>query len=117
MSSKIIQAINAMAEKSQYITDVTKADNGEYYFKFKEYRWSIFYDTDTGNYYIHYYPGSGDIKSVMSIYPDSGIVSYSNSDFKTQEAYESFRDLHQVVQGKVFGIDGVLDDIINDLPF
>lgn len=69
-----------------------------------------------------YYSGNQDISTLASI-PDEywqeeniKSVSYNSKDLGTVEAKESMRDLFDIVNEKVYGIDDVLNDIINSDP-
>jgi len=114
---KIIQVINAMITNSQKISDVNLKDN-EYFFLYNnKYKWSISKSSDTDNYWLHYYPhGEMNIKQLSQITNWTGFqfVSYSTEDIKTKEAYESFTELYQIVQNKLYGLDAIFEEIITD---
>jgi hypothetical protein len=115
--SKIVQAINSMIQNNEYLHDVTLSD-GEFFFKYKGYIWSI-KNTDDG-YYLYYYPGFTEVNHVICA-NNNGVINsdsyalYRSADIKTREAYESFSELHQIVRNKLFNMDNVLDDIIGDM--
>lgn len=113
---KIIIAINKMIENSHLISSVISSGSEFYFLYNQKVKWSImqFEDDDIiltlypdTTYDLEYLSGVGDL-----IYINK--VVYSSSDFKTREAFESFYELLQVVRNKVFGVDDLLNDIIND---
>ena len=121
--SKIVQAVNAMLQHPENISKViATAETGtpEYYFLYKNYKWSIlYYDTDK-SYNLFYYPGDRPIEEVATLeFPESAtFITYRSKDIGTKEAIDSFKELYQVIQAKLYHVDEVLDDIINDeVPF
>jgi hypothetical protein len=71
-----------------------------------------------------YYPGNLDISKLASI-PDEhweeadiSCVTYTSKELGTKEAKESMGELFNIVNEKAYGMDDVLEDIINsDPPF
>ena len=59
----------------------------------------------------------------MASWPDdvwenfNSAVGYSTKELATREALQTFFELHSIVQGKVYGMSDVLDNIIDDVPF
>jgi len=120
--SKIIHAVKNMISKSDKITCVQKVKK-EVYFMFNDkYMWSIIRYSDTNNsdtleYYLSYYTGAEKIEELLSKleadeYNNVNTITYTTSDLKTSEAYETFQQLHQIVEEKSLGVDKVLDEII-----
>ena len=112
--NKIVQVINAMITNSNKIKEVTK--NGkEFFFLYdNKHKWSISRNNDE-EYYIHFYPIKDITIEQLSVFTDwehLEYVTYSTKDIKTTESIESFRELHQIVSDKVFGIDDIFDEII-----
>lgn len=118
--SKIISAINAMISRAEKISDVTEY-NQWYFFVYKDaYKWSIY--ESNGKYYLNYYPQQCSIEKIVDSFrlSDWGAivsVNYNTEDYKTKEALDSFQELYRIVQEKIYGVDIVLDNIINDMPF
>jgi len=117
--TKVIQAINVMIGHPELITGVNLFE-GEYFFLYnKKYQWSIKSDGENG-YKLYYYTQKIDYSSLG--YPGSfdavHFVTYDSADYKTREAFETFRDLYLLIQEKLFGVDAALDDIIqtDDIP-
>lgn len=112
--AKIVEVINTMISNEKKITDVVR-NEGEYYFCYNiKHLWSIRNLND--EYYLHYYPIDNlSTKDLAGISNWEGIqfVTYASEDIKTTEAVESFRELYQIVSGKVFGIDEIFNEIIN----
>ena len=125
--AKIVLAANSMIQNERNIWDVTKgAHANEVFFSYpgesKKHKWSIFKD-EQGVYYLHYYTGQESLET-LATWPDeewegySGMVSYNTKELNAQEARESFRELFSVVTSKLFGMDEILDEIIDDMmPF
>lgn len=123
--SKVVKAINVMISNPDKITKAIKAENGtEIFFLYDgKHPWSII-ERDGSDYYIHYYPGNPDIVRLASI-PDQyweeeniQSVMYSSKELGTKEAKESMAELYSVVSEKVYGMDDILEDIIqSDSPF
>lgn len=112
--SKIVQAVNSMIANSNLISKVIKNDN-EIYFIYKEkYKWSIV--KRNGEVALFYYPGNIDFEYLASLEDFDGvdIVHYSDKEIGTKEAKASFIELYDLINGKVYEIDSVLDDIISD---
>ncbi|MGO4710644.1 hypothetical protein AB4Y90_16375 [Chryseobacterium sp. 2TAF14] len=114
--AKIIQVLNSMIAKNDRIKNVIK-NNQEYFFVYDEkYKWSITKNIDE-DYFIHFYPDQNrniDEISAINDWNDYDYVTYSTTDLKTLEAIETFRELYQIVSDKVYGIDNIFDDIINN---
>lgn len=115
--AKIIEVVNAMITNQEKITNVIKNDD-EYYFLYnKKYKWSTKKEDDE-NYYIYFYPDPNksldDLTNITDWQGYGNYVSYTTADLKTQEAEETFRELFQIVSDKLYGIDKIFDDIINN---
>ena len=123
--SKIVKAINVMVSNQNLITNVIRgAHDTEFFFIYdQKHTWSIL-RTSTDGFILRYYPGDVDIAMIASITDEEWMdheptnVMYSSKDLGTKEAHESLKDLYNIAQEKVFGMDDVLDDIIeSDVPF
>jgi len=118
--SKIVQAVNAMISNPSNITNVLHND-GEYFFLYKKkYKWST-RQSETG-INLFFYPTNLSLETLCRFDSDdwqgfSEMIVYRDSDIGTKEAKSSFQELYTVVKEKVFGIDEMLNDIINDDPF
>ncbi|MEJ2076321.1 MAG: hypothetical protein P8X79_23015 [Reinekea sp.] len=124
--SKIVKAINVMVSNPNLVTNVIKGANStECFFLYdRKHSWSILKRHD-GHYRLAYYPGKPDLEQLASI-PDEQWdtfdvteVTYTSADLATKEATESMSDLYSLVNEKVYGMDDVLDDIIDSdsIPF
>jgi hypothetical protein len=124
--SKIVQAVNAMLQKKELISQVIPGEPGtfrEYFFLFNQkYKWSIMYNASDDIYYLSFYSTDAPLKLLAS-YPPPELekftsMIYTTQEIGTKEAYQTFRDLYTTIKEKVFGIDKVLDDIIEpEIPF
>lgn len=121
--SKIVVAANAMIEHKNKISNVVPGWNSsEIFFVFDgKYKWSIFKRSD-GHYSLMYYPGAQKLEFLAGLEDQewaefSDFVTYSSKDISTRESIETFKELFGVVSDLRFGMDDVLDDIINSFEF
>ena len=115
--AKIVQVANAMVSNSNKISNVLRNDK-EYFFLYnKKYKWSISKSEDE-DYYLHFYPTDSMTIEELSVFNDWAVfnqfVTYTTKDIKTQESIETFRELYQIVSDKIFGLDDIFDEIINE---
>ncbi|MFB0777982.1 hypothetical protein [Aeromonas salmonicida] len=118
--SKIVKAINVMVSNPERITGVIKGGyETECFFIYDgKHPWSIL-KRDDGHYYMAYYPEGQDIYELSKISSDDWnyasilCVSYTSQELGTKEAIESMAELYNIVNQKLYGMDDVLDDIIN----
>ncbi|WP_417541970.1 hypothetical protein [Methylophaga thalassica] len=123
--SKIVTAMNAMISNPDLITDVTQgAMESEIFFKYdSKYIWSLIVDDTSGTYILHYYPYAKSVSSIASIpedrWPEADITSvfYNSKVLGTKEALDTFKELHSILNEKVYGMDDVLNDIIGQGQF
>lgn len=114
--AKIVQVANAMISNKEKISNVLRNDK-EYYFLYnKKYKWSI--STLEEEYYLHFYPTDSLSIEDLSVFTNwdsfNQFVTYSTKDLKTQESLETFRELYQLVSNRVYGLDDIFDEIINE---
>ena len=119
--SKIVQAVNVMIANPQSIGDVLRGSNGELYFTYKQYKWSIRRElAPKENYWIFFYPGEDSIETLASLSDDEWqdaeipMVSYSSREIGTTEAQQTFAELYGTLKQRVYRLNEVLDDIIGD---
>jgi hypothetical protein len=120
--SKIVQAVNSMVARPANIGSVIAGESaGELYFLYRgKYKWSIAkQDADFG---LWYYPGKATIEELSRYqgpdWEDEPLVYYSTKDIGTHEAKASFAELYTLVKEKLYGMDKLLDEIIeDDIPF
>jgi hypothetical protein len=112
---KIVAAVNSMIGNSSLISHVIKSDEELFFIYDEKFKWSIS-KKDGGEFFMHYYPGQQTLEQ-LAFHTNWGefndFITYSTRDIKTKEARESFGELYQTVQTKLYGIDDVLDYIIN----
>lgn len=118
--SKIVQAVNSMIAFKERIDNVVENEHDEFFFTYKETKWSI--RTDAEGVLLFLYPrceyGTEYLASLDgSEFSGIQYVTYKDSDIGTREAKESFVELYAIVKGKLLGVDEILDKIIDDLPF
>lgn len=116
---KIVQVINAMITNQSKIENVVKINNSEYFFLYNnKHKWSIIKNDGIEHYYLHLYPDATQTMNSVLSNEQHGIqneyVTYSTEDLKTNEAIESFRELYQIVSSKLYGIDDIFDEILED---
>lgn len=116
--AKVVQVVNKMIENQRQIENVFK--NGkEYFFLYKDkFKWSIARSDEDEQYYLHFYPTDSLAYHDLIRFTDwqnfDEFITYKTSDIKTREAEESFRELYQIVSNKVFRIDDLFDEIIDE---
>jgi len=115
--AKIVQVANAMVSNNSKISNVLKNER-EYFFLYnKKYKWSIS-KSDDEEYFLHFYPTDSMTIEELSVFDNWGdfnqFVAYTTNDIKTQEAVETFRELYQIVSDKIYGLDDIFDEIINE---
>lgn len=114
--SKIVSALNVMILNSRKISNcVEGVTEGEYYFLYDgKYKWSIM--ANEGEYYLNYYPVDMDLNDLASLdefrWMEVRRVTYMSSDIGGREAEDTFRELHSLVEQKLYNMDDVLEDII-----
>ena len=121
--SKIVIAANAMIEYKEKITNVIPGWNAaEVFFLYdNKYKWSVFKRSD-GHYSLMYFPGNQSL-SVLAGMEDqewadfTQHVTYSSKDIGTRESLDTFQDLYNLVVNRKYGMEEVLDDIINSFDF
>ncbi|WP_122745506.1 hypothetical protein [Pseudomonas viridiflava] len=121
--SKIVIAANAMIANQSRISNVLPGDNdNEVFFLFdRKYKWSAIKRADQ-HYALFYYPGRQTIESLAGMRGEdwaefSHMVSYNSKDIGTKESLDTFRDLYVLVNGMKYGMEQVLDDIIESADF
>ncbi|HHX6629191.1 hypothetical protein ACEP27_01635 [Pseudomonas aeruginosa] len=123
--SKIIQAVNVMITNEQKISSVLPGQlSGEIFFLFnKKHKWSI-YKQESGEYFLTYYPGPQPLEYFADMSEEDAaifteVVIYNSKSIGTKEGYASLKELYTILQEKLYGMDKVLNDIIesDDIPF
>lgn len=121
--SKIVIAANAMIENKDKISLVIPGKHQtEIFFVFDgRYKWSVLKRND-GHFNLTYYPGRQTIEELASFEEHDWIdftqqVVYTTKDLATRESMETFQELYSLLNDLKYGMDGVLDDIINSLDF
>ncbi len=117
---KIIEVINAMIEKNERISNVYKNGNEIFFLYNNKYKWSITLDGQNKQEYIIFYYPLNDY-NILEISKMDDVeagnytfIPYRSADIKTKEATESFAELYKIVSNKIYGIDTIFDDIINN---
>ncbi|WP_194975128.1 hypothetical protein [Aquiflexum lacus] len=112
---KIIQVLNSIIEKKEKISNV-KPNGNAYFFLFDgEFKWAIERD-NSGVYAVYFFPSNELLIDQFSnplVWMEEDYVKYSTEELKSKEAFETFKDLYQVVIDKVFDIDKMFDKIIS----
>jgi hypothetical protein len=117
--SKIVQAANVMIANKENITKVGQRQNELYFLYNEKYKWSMFRNDDPEDYFLFYYQTDLSIEELIIGVSSVEIKSirYSAREIATKEALSTFRDLFQILKEKNLGIEEVLDDIIDEVPF
>ncbi len=116
---KIVQVVNKIIENKDKISEVQK--NGkEYFFKYdSRYIWSILRGEEEEEYWIHFYPKVKmsyeellDFREWHTLEGD--YLTYSTSVLKTQEAFETFKELYHIIADKLLGVNDIFDEILRN---
>ena len=120
--SKVVSAANAMIVGAKKISPVLLGQTGkEIFFTYDgKHNWSMTHPED--NYFLFFYPSASNysIEQLARIndpeeWEQLPMVRYDASELGTREAMETFAELYTLIKEKVYGVDAVLDDIIDDL--
>lgn len=108
-------AINSMIHNINEIYEITES-KGEYFFKYKEYIWSVYgLDDEVVLTYFPYCRKIDDAISKVNYEREYSNIRYKSGDFKSVEDIESFNELYRKIKERVYNVDKVLDDIIGDI--
>lgn len=115
--SKIVRAVNAMIAHPEKIGDVT-GPGDELYFLFDDkYSWSILRKSGEVDTKLYLYPNGESPEYLSQVegweWDQISVVAYDTKDINTKEARDSFAELYTIVKERRFGVDEVLDHIIN----
>ena len=72
---------------------------------------------DEQNYNLYYYPIDVSLENIVrsqSYESEIEMMIYSTKDLGTEEAYKSISELYQIVKENLYGMNEILDDIIDD---
>ena len=126
--SKIVKAANTMVSNSNKISEVINHDNVWFFLYDKKYAWCMkSWDYEGDNKYLLYflmgnessYVNDGREFEILSrqdinlLVKNGTAIEYSTNEMCSDEALQAFRQLYITVREKGFGIDKVLDEIIN----
>jgi len=126
--SKIVAAAKAMLSNSNKISNVINTNSYWFYLYDQKYAWCIqSWNYEGENRYMLYFLKAGENfyvdevgvferlsrKDVKSMVKDGDAIEYNSNEIGTDEALQAFRLLYTTVKEKGFGIDKVLDEIIN----
>ncbi len=121
--SKIVIAANAMIENKNKISDVIQGHHdSEIFFKYNnKYKWSILKRSD-GQYSLMFYPGRQQLEDLAEMHEENWVefdeyVLYDSKELGSKESIETFKDLYHVVNDMKYGMDEILDDIIDSMDF
>jgi hypothetical protein len=122
--TRIVSAVNAMIRNSKKVTKVLLNNGGEIFFEYDgKHKWSIHKRED--DTLLWFYPGPVSLSQLMAYEGEEWggvpMITYKVSDIGTREARETFEELYILLKEKVYGIDEVLNEIIeegaDDIPF
>lgn len=117
--SKIVSAVNSMASNKEKIGPVMLGRGDEIFFTYDgKYNWSMTHSND--NYFLFFYPPVSQytLSQLASVdepneWENMPMVRYDAKELGTREAMQTFADLHTIIKEKVYGVDEVLDEIID----
>ncbi|MDA6068661.1 hypothetical protein NJT12_03420 [Flavobacterium sp. AC] len=123
---KIVLVINSIISHQEKISNII-ANGDEIFFLYDgKHKWSVdkiaeeYIDT----YIVNFYPQDGNENKVQTLEQIIDLkmfgspvrmATYTTRQYSTTEAYETFKDLYEIVFNKVYGIDDIFDSIISEL--
>jgi len=119
---KVIQVINTLVEKKEKISNVVK-EGATYYFLYRgKNKFSITPKKDMhfDAFWLTVYPAANYtlddiISNPRQVIPyDIPSIVYDSDDYKDQESIESFRELMKTLLSKLYDVDAVFRDILNE---
>ena len=126
--SKLVKVANIMVSNSNKISEVINHDNVWFFLYDKKYAWcmkSWNYEGDD-KYLLYFlmgnvssYVNDGREFEILSrqdinlLVKNGTAIEYSTNEMCSDEALQAFRQLYITVREKGFGIDKVLDEIID----
>ena len=120
---KLISALNTIVENFDKITEIRKTGSVYAFRYLGKQTWAVqpesgiqVFAEPRGGYRVFYFPGDvtpDQAAEALELgYSEPERLSFSTSEIKTTEAYETFSDLYRQLGMKYFKIDNVLDEII-----
>jgi hypothetical protein len=114
--TKIVVAVNVMIENARKIKPVLRGEENLLFFVYDgRHKWGI--RLISGDAVLAFYPGNESIEELASTpawdWDDIQVVIYKATEIGGREALQTFQDLHRILTEKLFGVDKVLDDIID----
>jgi hypothetical protein len=124
---KIVLVINTMITNKEKISNIILDEKEIFFLYDNKYIWSIekINENWSDQYVVNFFPKDRnsivqeDIEDIVHkkrFGTLSNIATYSTVELKAVEAFESFKDLYQILLDKLYGIDEMFDDILTP-PF
>jgi len=123
---KIVLVVNSIISHKEKITDVV-VEKSEFFFLYNgKHKWSVkkFEQDWKEHFIVNFFPDNPDdiigrnITDIVTSRSWGGgidnVVSYSTKELDTVEAYETFKELYELLFDKVYGIDDIFNDIIGE---
>ncbi len=113
--SKIIETIDSMISNHSRISDIRVVAPKYFFIYDSRVAFCVTFNDVTNTYTLTLYPDpTSDYNLIAADWQHYNIpsVTYKSADFNTIEAVASFRSLYNLINGKVFNIDSILDSII-----
>lgn len=119
---RIIQVINTIIENKASITGAAKQGVVYYFLYNYKHIFSIHEASKGGVLYFNVYPSPDySIDKIIAIrasldpkMDDIPVITYSSADYKTIEGQESFRELLILIKSKLYDVESVFNDILNN---
>jgi len=120
--SKIVQVVNTMLNNPSKITNVQKTHDVIFFNYIHEQLWGIF-KQDNDQIILSIYPQKDIPITVKDLVNMDDLdwkltppisIAYSSESLKESAALESFTELYKVIIEKLYGIDDIFDEIIQD---
>lgn len=120
--SKILQVVNTMLNNPSKITNVQKKQDVILFNYLHDQLWGIF-KQDNDHLILSIYPQKDLPITVKDLVNMDDLdwkltppisIAYSSESLKEREALESLTELYKVIIEKLYGIDDIFDEIIQD---
>ena len=120
--SKIVQVVNTMLNNPSKITNVQKGHDLIFFNYIHEQLWGIS-KQDNDQIILSIYPQKDLPIAVKDLVNMDDLdwkltppisIAYSSESLKESDALESFTELYRVMIEKLYGIDDIFDEIIQD---
>jgi hypothetical protein len=115
--TKIVSAVNVMISNKNAIGNIKRSHGAFYFIYDKKYKWSIHPVKKSQDYVLFFYPGTVSLDTIMEMDVEDWntfdeYIMYKTDEIKAPEAKKVFTELFTILKERQFGLDNILNDII-----